>query len=147
MLKGIRHSGFIVSDLQKSRKFYEEILGFEVIQAFEDDSDYINRITGTTGALVSMVKLKSPDDSVIELLSYKGKLEPTTKPKLPIYNVGEAHLAIQVENAKEFYAFLLQKTIPVLSEPIISSEGFAKVFFCLDPDDYRIEVVEIFDQQ
>ena len=41
----IRHSGFIVSDIGVSRHFYEEILGFEVIQAFEDNSSYINDIT------------------------------------------------------------------------------------------------------
>ena len=36
MLLGIRHSGYIVSDIDVSRQFYETVLGFEVMQAFED---------------------------------------------------------------------------------------------------------------
>ena len=69
MLLGVRHSGYIVSDIEVSRKFYETVLGFEVMQAFEDNSDYINNITCTSGAVVRMVKMKSPDGSVIEILS------------------------------------------------------------------------------
>ena len=42
MLLGIRHSGYIVSDIEVSRQFYESVLGFEVVQAFEDSSDYTN---------------------------------------------------------------------------------------------------------
>ena len=146
MLLGIRHCGFIVSNIDISRKFYEKVLGFEVIQAFEDGSDYINKITCTLGALVKMVKMKSPDGSIIEILSYEGKLKPTTKTKVPIHNVGEAHLAIQVSNAEKFHEHLILNNIKTLSKPIVSSEGFAKVFFCLDPDEYRIEVVEIFNE-
>ena len=145
MLVGIRHSGFIVSDIGVSRHFYEEILGFEGNQAFEDNSSYINDITGTSGANVTMVKMKSPDGSVVEILSYGGEVAPTVKPKVPIYNVGEAHLAIQVSDIDAYHDLLVSKDVPILSRPIVSSEGFAKVFFCLDPDDYRIEVVEIFD--
>ena len=146
MLLGIRHSGYIVSDIDVSRQFYETILGFEVMQAFEDSSDYINDITCTTDAVVKMVKMKSLDGSVIEILSYTGAVSPTTKPRVPIYNVGEAHLAIQVDNADKFYKHLKEKNIRTLSKPILSSEGFAKVFFCLDPDDYRVEVVEILNE-
>ena len=29
-------------------------------------------------------------------------MPPTAKPSVPIYNVGEAHLAIQVDNADQF---------------------------------------------
>ena len=106
MLLGIRHSGYIVSDIDVSRQFYETVLGFEVMQAFEDSSDYINDITCTTDAVVKMVKMKSLDGSVIEILSYKGGVPPTTKPRVPIYNVGEAHLAIQVDDADKFHKHL-----------------------------------------
>lgn len=33
--------------------------------------------------------------------------------------------------------------IEVISEPVLSSEGIAIVFFCLDPDGVRVELVEI----
>ncbi len=146
MLLGIRHTGLIVKDIQKSLDFYESLIGFNVIQDFWDDSDYINEITRTIGANVHMVKLAAPDGSVIELLSYEGDLEPTERINLPIYNVGEAHIALKISSCQDMYNKLIQNNVEVLSEPIISSEKIAKVFFCLDPDRYRVEFVEMINE-
>ena len=143
MLLGMRHTGYIVSDIEKSIQFYSNILGFKIIQDFWDDSDYINQITQTKGANVRMVKLTAPDDSVIELLSYKGSLPETQRANVPIYNVGEAHMALKVSSCDDLYELLVSKNIKVLSKPIVSSEKIAKVFFCMDPDNYRIELVEM----
>ena len=33
--------------------------------------------------------------------------------------------------------------VKTLSEPVLSSEGIAKDFFCLDPDNIRVELVEM----
>ena len=38
---GFRHTGIITKDISKSLHFYKDILGLEVIQEFNDDSDYI----------------------------------------------------------------------------------------------------------
>ena len=126
---GIRHSGYIVSDIEISRNFYESILGFKVLQAFEDSSDYINKITRTNGALVKMVKMKSPDGSVIEILSYSGSVLPTVKPDVPIYNVGEFHLAIQVSNAEKFHEYLSGKKIPLFQNQYYHLRDLRKYFF------------------
>ena len=146
MLLGMRHTGYIVSDIEKSIQFYSNILGFKIIQDFWDDSDYINQITQTKGANVRMVKLTAPDDSVIELLSYKGSLPETQRAHVPIYNVGEAHMALKVSSCDDLYELLVSKNIKVLSKPIVSSEKIAKVFFCMDPDNYRIELVEMLNE-
>ena len=55
---GYRHTGVIVKDMKESLFFYRDILGLEVIQDFYDNSDYINKITGTTNANVHMIKLR-----------------------------------------------------------------------------------------
>ena len=41
------------------------------------------------------------------------------------------------------YKRLLEHDVKVLSKPIPSSCGMAKVFFCIDPDNVRIEIVEM----
>ena len=146
MLLGMRHTGYIVSDIEKSIQFYSNILGFKIIQDFWDDSDYINQITQTIGANVRMVKLTAPDNSVIELLSYEGSLPKTQRANVPIYNIGEAHMALKVSSCEELYDLLVMNNIKVLSKPIISSEKIAKVFFCMDPDNYRIELVEMLNE-
>ena len=41
---------------------------------------------------------------------------------------------------------LVNNGIEVISEPVLSSEGIAIVFFCLDPDGVRVELVQIIKQ-
>ena len=57
--------------------------------------------------------------------------------------MGIAHIALRVKNGQESYEFLKSKGVKILSEPVLSSEGIAKVFFCLDPDGIRVELVEM----
>lgn len=138
---GYRHAGIIVGDMDKSLFFYRDILGLEVIQEFTDDSDYINEITGIENGVAHFVKLKMGDGTVLELLEYP--THPTEAHHLSILNVGVCHIALQVYSSEEAYAKLVSKNVKVLSRPVLSSEGIAKVFFCLDPDGVRVELVEM----
>jgi catechol 2,3-dioxygenase-like lactoylglutathione lyase family enzyme len=141
MVIGSRHTGIICKDIDISINFYRDILGLSIIQDFWDNSEYINIITGMVGANVHMIKLKAIDGTVIELLEYV--THPTDLVKTPVYNVGACHLALRVANAEDAYLRLTDNGITVLSPPILSSEGIAKVFFCLDPNSVRIELVEM----
>ena len=140
-MAGFRHAGLIVSDLEKSKQFYSEILGLEIIQEFEDSSQYINTITGLVNATAKFVKLKMPDGAVLELLTYP--THKTAPHQLSIINVGVAHIALRVNSASDAYSVLVSNGIHVVSKPTLSSEGIAIVFFCLDPDGYRVEIVEM----
>ena len=144
LVKGFRHTGIIVKDMESSRQFYESILGLEVIQDYTDDSKYINKITGIKNADVHMIKLKADDDTVLEILEYRN--HPTKLIKQPVYNVGASHIALQVRNADDAYNKLTENNVRIISEPVLSSEGIAKVFFCFDPNDVRIELVEMLDE-
>ena len=143
MVVGFRHTGIIVKDMEESLYFYKDILGLTVIQDFWDDSAYMNKITGIRNANVHMIKLKANDGTVLEILSYKN--HPTNLIDQPIYNVGACHIALRVENADYAYKKLIKNGIKVISEPVLSSEGIAKVFFCFDPNNIRIELVEMLD--
>ena len=138
---GYRHTGIIVKDMEESLHFYRDILGFKVIQNFTDDSDYINKITGIINADVHMIKLEAGDGTVLEILEYRN--HPTELIDQPIYNVGASHIALQVKNAEKAYDILKEKGIKIISEPVLSSEKIAKVFFCFDPNNVRIELVEM----
>jgi catechol 2,3-dioxygenase-like lactoylglutathione lyase family enzyme len=138
---GYRHVGIITKDIKKSVNFYNQILGLEIIQEFSDSSDYINEITGLTNATAHFVKLKTQDGAVLELLEYPThKTEPVD---VSIINVGVLHIALRVENADKAYEHLMKIGVKTLSKPVISSEGIAKVFFCIDPDNIRVELVEM----
>ena len=141
LVVGYRHTGIIVKDMKKSRRFYEDMLDLEVVQNYKDDSKYINNVLGLTNGKIHMIKLKTIDGYIIELLEYLN--HPTEIVKTPFYNVGNCHLAFTVHNADEMYKKLLDKGIEIISRPLLSSEKTAIVFFCCDPNGIRIELVEI----
>ena len=141
LIKGFRHTGIIVKNMENSRRFYEGILGLEVVQNYKDESKYINNVLGLSNGKIHMIKLKTIDGYIIELLEYLN--HPTEILKTSFYNVGNCHLAFTVHNAEEMYEKLLHKGIEIISRPLLSSEKTAIVFFCCDPNGIRIELVEI----
>mgnify|MGYP001199338385 FL=1 len=141
ILKAYRHTGIACKDINKSLEFYRDFLGMKVQQDFWDDSEYINDIHGFKNANIHMIKLTAPDGTMIELLDYS--THPTELINHNFFNVGICHIAFQVDNLDETYRFLKEKSVEFLSEPLLSSEGFAKVCFCFDPDNVRLELVEI----
>ena len=140
---GYRHTGIIVKDMEKSLNFYKDILGLQVIQDFSDSSDYINKISGLTNADIHMIKLKAEDGTILEILEYRN--HPTELIDQEIYNVGACHIALQVRDAWDAYKKLTDNNVRIISEPVLSSEGMAKVFFCFDPNNVRVELVEMLE--
>jgi catechol 2,3-dioxygenase-like lactoylglutathione lyase family enzyme len=138
---GFRHIGIIVSDLKKSLDFYQGILKLKLIQHAKDNSEYISEITGLNGLVAEYAKLLIPGGNVLELLTYPS--HPLLRVARDIHQPGEAHLAFEVDSAEEMYNLIVSKNIPYISAPVLSSEKIAKVFFCFDPDGYRIEIVEM----
>ena len=59
LVKGFRHTGIIVKNMESSRQFYEDILGLEVVQNYTDDSKYINNVLGLSNGKIHMIKLKT----------------------------------------------------------------------------------------
>ena len=141
LIKQFRHTGIIVKDMEDSRVFYEELLGLEVIQDYTDDSKYINDVLGLSDGNIHMIKLKTIDNYIIELLKYIN--HPTEDINRPFYNVGICHIAFTIENADMIYNKLIKENIKTISKPLLSSEKTAKVFFCVDPNGIRIELVEM----
>jgi catechol 2,3-dioxygenase-like lactoylglutathione lyase family enzyme len=138
---GYRHTGIIVDDLEKSLEFYQGFLNFELLQRHRDDSQYISEITGIQGLVADYAKLAIPGGFVLELLTYPS--HPEIRAKRKIHQPGEAHLAFEVDSVENMFNRVCEQGIFFLSAPVLSSEKIAKVFFCLDPDGYRVEFVEM----
>ena len=143
MVSGYRHTGIIVKNMEESLNFYKNILGLEVVQNYSDDSEYINTVLGLSTAEINMIKLVTKDGLIIELLKYIK--HPTDYSNTPFYNVGNCHIAFTVNDADRMFEKLQNEGIEVISKPILSSEKIAKVFFCVDPNGVRIELVEILE--
>ena len=70
MISSIRHIGFVVTDLEKSLKFYSGILGLELYRRYTEKGDFIDNLTGLKGVTLEWAKLIIPSGGLIELLQY-----------------------------------------------------------------------------
>jgi len=137
----IRHTGIVVSDVEKSIDFYTNLLGFEIKKDMMESGDYIDNFSALKDARVRTVKMTLENQDMVELLWYESHPE---KPDMerPITRIGCSHIAMTVENLDDTYERLVSAGVEFNSPPQLSPDGFAKVTFCKDPDGSLIELVE-----
>lgn len=127
-LKHIHHIAIICSDYEKSKQFYTEILGLQIVREVyrEERKSY-------------KLDLALNGNYCIELFSFPN---PPARPSTPEAQ-GLRHLAFAVENLDQTVAFLESKNIYV--EPIRIDEFTQKRFtFIADPDRLPIEFYELY---
>jgi catechol 2,3-dioxygenase-like lactoylglutathione lyase family enzyme len=96
-IKNIDHTGFTVSSLDESLKFWVDVMGFRHLYTWSFEAGrFIEQLVGVQGAAMRLAMVEGPGHS-IELLEY------TSPPERPAYrprssDVGSVHLAFYVEN-------------------------------------------------
>lgn len=142
LIKETRHIGISVTDMEKSLKFYRDILGLQIFRAMDESGNYIDNMLSLKNVRVTTVKLSTNfGNTLIELLEFKSH---SSKPRARhIYEIGASHVAFTVENLDECYEYMSKNGVKFNAPPQFSPDGYAKVTFCHDPDDTPIELVEI----
>lgn len=122
----IHHVAIICSDYEKSKKFYTEILGFEVEkETYREERDSYK------------LDLKIGGIYQIELFSFVNPPERVNRPEAR----GLRHLAFEVDNIDETMRELNEKG--VVTEPVRTDEVTGKKFtFFTDPDKLPLEIYE-----
>lgn len=140
-MKAIRHTGIVVSDMERSLKFYRDLLGFKEIKRMEESGGYIDTVLGGQKIKVLTVKMSADDGNLIELLSFGPLQGGADKKRLD--GIGLSHIAFTVNDLDKQYRELTKKGIKFNSAPQKSPDGYAKVAFCEDPDGTFLELVEV----
>ena len=70
MIKKYRHTGLIVNNLSKSRKFYCDLLNLKIIQNFIEEGDYFNKLIKEKKLKAKVIKAISPDHVYVELIEF-----------------------------------------------------------------------------
>ncbi len=125
-LEVIHHIAIIVSDYQRSREFYVDKLGFEIVRENyrPQKEDW-------------KLDLRVNDTTELEIFGVKNPPERVTRPEA----AGLRHLAFYTENIEETVAELEQMGIP--TEPIRVDEfSHRKFTFFADPDGLPLELHE-----
>lgn len=125
-LNNIHHIAIICSDYQRSKAFYTEVLGLEVMREVyrEERQSY-------------KLDLSLNGTYVIELFSFPDPPARVSRPEA----AGLRHLAFEVDDVEEAINYL--KARQVAAEPVRVDEYTEKKFtFISDPDGLPIEFYE-----
>lgn len=126
-LHSLHHIAVICSDYEKSKKFYTEVLGFQIIRE-------VYRAERQSYKL----DLSLNGNYLIELFSFPNPPKRTSRPEAS----GLRHLAFAVKNLEKSVAYLAN--LGIIAEPIRVDEYTGKRFtFFSDPDDLPIELYEL----
>jgi len=126
-LKGIHHIAIICSDYDRSKKFYTELLGLQIIREVYREARQSFKLDLAIG-----------DQYVIELFSFPS---PPPRPSTP-ESCGLRHLAFMVSDVEKAKESLESKGVFV--EPVRTDEFTGKRFtFFADPDGLPLELYSI----
>ena len=140
----VRHVGITVTDLDRSLKFYRDVLGFTITREMNESGKHIDNFSDLKGVIVRTVKMKSDDGSMIELLKYDSHKCPNHHNKhQKICEIGCSHFAMTVDDLEEVCQDVKDFVdASLICEPEHSPDGKVKLTFCRDPDGTLIELVE-----
>lgn len=123
----IHHIAIICSDYEKSKKFYTEVLGLNILrEVYRPDRQSYK------------LDLAIGNDYVIELFSFPN---PPKRPSFP-EACGLRHLAFSVENVELTQQGLMEKHIDC-EEIRIDELTDKKFFFTQDPDGLPLEFYQV----
>jgi catechol 2,3-dioxygenase-like lactoylglutathione lyase family enzyme len=140
----MHHTGFTVRSLETSIAFYRDILGFELAFQWNPQAPYIAELVGYPSVDLHGAILRLPGTDVcLELLEYRNVDQVPVDMRNG--NVGNGHIAFNVDNLLEFYAELQAKGVASVSKPVTPTIGpnkGGKAVYLIDPDGFRVELIE-----
>jgi len=142
---GCEHIGIQVADVDRSARFYQEALGFELYDRLSRSDAYVQRVVGYPGVTLEIAMLRIPGTAVeLEILEYRDvertPIDPATA------SPGTMHFSLFVEGLDELYARLRERGVEFVSEVETSTAGTlagGRVVYMKDPDGIRVELVEL----
>jgi len=126
MLNRIHHTAILCSDYEKSKAFYTNILGLEIInETYRQERQSYKLDLSLNG------------EYVIELFSFPDPPKRISRPEA----TGLRHIAFEVDDIDAVVEKLLNSNI--IAEPIRTDEITGKRFtFIFDPDNLPVELYE-----
>jgi catechol 2,3-dioxygenase-like lactoylglutathione lyase family enzyme len=131
----VNHIGLCVQDIDRSRRFYEELLGFEYEREIAPPDDVTGRLLQLEPPLGLRAVYLRKDGLVLELLAYAGRQRP--RRERPMDEFGLTHISIGAED----YRSLLDR-VEALGGTVVADSDIGVAVFIRDPDGQLIELLE-----
>ena len=142
----MNHTGFAVSNMERSVAFYRDQLGLEIERDQILEGEFISELVGYPDAKLHIIYLGLGDMKhsveLIEYLNPRGDVAPLPDRK----DIGATHLGIIVDNLDEFYKELSSKGVKFVSPPVTRPNAVypmaQKGCYMQDPDGNWLELLE-----
>lgn len=142
MITQIRHTGLVVTDLEKALHFWCGLLGFKVARQMEESGPHIDAMMGLKDVRVTTAKLSAPDGGMIELLRFHSHPDRPRWEGSP-YSIGFTHVAMTVLDLDATCKKLAAEGVAFFAPPQLSPDGNVKVTYCAGPEGVLLELVEM----
>jgi catechol 2,3-dioxygenase-like lactoylglutathione lyase family enzyme len=144
MIHGIHHTAISTADLERSLRFYRDLLGFEVVYSsgWEAGTEGADRITGLKNSSARVVMLKARN-ACIELFQYVSPEPKVAEPMRPVCDHGITHICLDVANIDAEYERLKAAGMTFHCPP--QGAGVLRATYGRDPDGNVVELLEVRD--
>ena len=141
----IRHVGLVVEDLEKSKNFWINCIGFKVMNEALESGPFVDNMMALDNVEVKTCKLKDENNNVLELLEFISHINETKikDENLKVYRQGFTHIALQTSNIEQLILKIEKFGYSALNNPMTSPNGAAKVVYSIGPEKILLELVEI----
>ncbi len=143
-ISGIFHGGVTVSDMDRALEFYRDGLGLEIEFDKDLDGPYLPEVLDLEFSYLRAVYLRIPGGAFVELLEYHG-IETLPAASRPC-DYGAGHICFYVDDIDAVYGRLVELGFRARSGHVVDiTEGpnqGARSVYMLDPDGYRVELLQ-----
>jgi glyoxylase I family protein len=136
------HYSHCVSDLERSRRFYVDVLGFEVALEVEFDDAATARVLGLPRARFRGAFLQR-DGMRIELIAFTEPPPEAPRAKRRANDVGHSHLSFYVLDLDATLAELRSSGVPIEEATRTILPSGVECCVVRDPDGFPIELVQV----
>jgi catechol 2,3-dioxygenase-like lactoylglutathione lyase family enzyme len=140
VIRGLRHTGIVVPDLEQALAFYEGLLGFSVARRMEEGGAWLSTVLGIADIRATTIKMNVPGGGMVELLYFPD--HPQGPRDLSLVSGGPTHIALTVADLDNLHQVMQQEGIHFVAAPNVSPDGKVKMAFCQAPDGTFVELVE-----
>lgn len=135
-LNSFSHVGVCVSDLDRSTRFYCEVLGFSELFSFEF-ADELEATMETAGGFTS--RMLARGDLRVELLHWHNRVPDGDGQRRAMTAMGMTHLSFRVEKIDDLYDAARRYGGEAHPATYSALDGGVEVVYLTDPDGVRIE--------
>ena len=147
-VRNLDHVAVTVSDLDRSLRFYVDLLGFQEMERHLLEGETISKMAGKESVVMQVVRLGIPETPNI-LVDLQQYIEPPGEVSNAVLGMAnQGHFCFGVTDLDQAYRELSANGVEFVSEPVVFDlgdeweYGAIKVVFFKDPDGFVLELVE-----